>query len=107
MADIGLNIESVLAGERLELTLEIADAGKRHLTAIVMPSLLGRFERPLKSHLPLVHREGVAPAILHLGAFGLGFSKAITLMRNRPFDKAQYLADARFVQLGSKGFGVK
>ena len=72
-----------------------------------MPSLLSRLERSLKSHVPFVHREGVAPAIFHLGAPGVGLSKSIALVRNRAFDKGQGLAYARFVQVGSKSLRVK
>lgn len=103
----GGRIEGVGAACELELPLEVADARKRRLAAILMPGLLGRFQRPLKSDVPIMHREGVAPAILHLGAPGVGLSKSIALVRNGPFDKGQNLADIGFVQVGSKGFRVK
>jgi hypothetical protein len=85
----------------VQLTLKLTDPGVSLFTAIFVPSLLCRLEGPFQPELPFVHREGVAPAIFHLGARGLGLSEPIALMRNSTLDKAQRFADRAFAQVGS------
>ena len=83
-----------------ELPLDLADARQRVLGAVPVPSLDGSFERLLQA-VPLMQREGVAPAIFHLSLRGIGLCETIASMRNRAFDEIYNLAEARFAQLGA------
>ncbi len=72
-----------------------------------MISLDGCFERLLQADLPLMQREGVAPANFHLGPRGFRLCETIASMRNGALDKVYDLAEARHAQLGAQTCAVK
>ncbi len=72
-----------------------------------MVSLDGSLERLLQADLPLMQREGVAPANFHLGPRGIRLSETIASMRNGALHKVDYPVEARDVQLGAYGGAVK
>ena len=72
-----------------------------------MVSLDGSVERLLQADLPLMQREGVAPANFHLGPRGIGLCETIASMRNRALHKVDNLAEARYAQLGAYAGAVK
>ena len=72
-----------------------------------MISLDGCFERLLQADLPLMQREGVAPANFHLGPRGFRLCETIASMRNGALNKVYDLVEARTAQLGAQTCAVK
>ena len=80
--------------------LDLADARQRVLGAVPVISLDGSVERLLQADLPLMQREGVAPANFHLGPRGIRLCETIASMRNGALDKVDDLAEARSRSIG-------
>ncbi len=84
-----------------QLDRRLADARQRVLGAVPVISLDGCFERLLQADLPLMQREGVAPASFHLSLRGFRLCETIASMRNGALHKVYHLAEARSAQLGA------
>ena len=93
--------------EDLELPLDVANPRQRLFRAVVVPRPFSSFEGPLQTDLPVMKREGVAPASIHLGIRGIGLCKPIALVSNRALEKGQNPSQARIFQLGGEARAVK
>ena len=90
-----------------QFALKFADARECRVIAILMPLPFSRVERPPQTHLPVMHCEGVAPAICHLSLLRVGFCELVTLMRNGAFHECYHPFRARFSDMGTKKRAVK
>lgn len=99
--------EVVRTAQHLKLGLKGADALKRILVAVLVPSLLRGAERRHETNLPFVQREGVAPASFHLGVPGIGLGEPVTSVGGGLVDDFEDPGHSRPAQMGAQRLAVK